>query len=116
MSDNDLSTRPDGGPAHPVPMGSQNNQYACAVGLSLRDWFAGQAISGAMTNGDDLEHADWDGCAAYAYQLADAMLKARNPVVVDISCKHDFANGMLLPQGGAQATCTKCGLVSKLDR
>ena len=65
-----------GGPAFPVSIpGCGDNGWH---GMSLRDWFAGQAIAGVMANNEiDLESADWSGCAAYAYELADAMLKAR---------------------------------------
>jgi len=53
----------DGGPAFPLRQD----------GMSLRDWFAGQAIVDALyINDDDIEKlADW------AYKVADAMLAAR---------------------------------------
>ena len=45
--------------------------------MSLRDYFAGQAISGGWVIG--LEHdVDWQERSAWAaYSLADAMLEAR---------------------------------------
>ena len=45
------------------------------MGLSLRDWFAGQALTGAFRGGDTDIHDDV--FAQRCYALADAMLKAR---------------------------------------
>ena len=65
----------DGGPAFPVP----ENKYGDPVhpgGMSLRDWFAGQALTGWISEGSNLrghEAAIAEGC----YVLADAMLQAR---------------------------------------
>jgi hypothetical protein len=75
----------DGGPAFPfVPTieavftstGTEHRPIG-TPGMTLRDWFAGQAIAGVCASDIDLESADWNGCAAYAYEIADAMLKAR---------------------------------------
>ena len=72
----------DGGPAFPVaevPSISQGHP-----GMSLRDWFAGEALSGVLTNATGLgsvtpkERADvFAKAAALIYEMADAMLKAR---------------------------------------
>lgn len=68
----------DGGPAFPVPDSHYPNgqtQYG-ASGMSLRDWFAGQAMTGfisASTGRDVLAKLSADMC----YQMADAMLAAR---------------------------------------
>ena len=60
----------DGGPAFPAPY---NND---GVGMSLRDWFAGQALAGLLAGrgsaGD--KAPNW---ANGSYAIADAMLKAR---------------------------------------
>lgn len=61
-----------------LPVTSVQLEQVAFNGMTRRDWFAGQAIAGALANGDDYESADWDNCAAYAYKLADAMLVARN--------------------------------------
>lgn len=42
-------------------------------GMTLRDYFAGQALAGLMAN----IHQGDDGAPKYAYFLADAMLAAR---------------------------------------
>lgn len=74
-----------GGPAFPFSIEFEDE---CCVGtqnytgMTLRDWFAGQALSGGLiheTKGvfhDDAEEAT--AVARYAYGYADAMLAARN--------------------------------------
>lgn len=52
------------------------------TGMTLRDWFAGQALSGILTGGfaDTIPHDDPEGgrqAAEFAYQYADAMLRVR---------------------------------------
>lgn len=42
-------------------------------GMDLRDWFAGQALANAYTH----ESAKPDNISGWAYQIADAMMKAR---------------------------------------
>jgi hypothetical protein len=63
----------DGGPAFP----HAHEDYPFQHGMSLRDWFAGQALAGILANPalTDVEEAEW--CAVYATECADAMLKAR---------------------------------------
>ena len=48
-------------------------------GMSLRDWFAGQALAGL--NGWTKRNEDWstEQWAERSYEYADAMLKARSP-------------------------------------
>jgi hypothetical protein len=59
----------DGGSAFPV--------MYCSEGMSLRDYFAGQALAGMVTSGKAIE---WKACeiADGCYSLADSMLAARN--------------------------------------
>lgn len=47
--------------------------------MSLRDWFAGQALAGICSGFDDLGNATWtwDAAAVSAYSMADAMLAER---------------------------------------
>ena len=47
-------------------------------GISLRDWFAGTALSGFMANKNNPLLFDAKGDAEYCYQIADAMLEARD--------------------------------------
>lgn len=72
-------TNDDGGPAFPCD--STNKQFPTQCGMSLRDWFAGQAMMGIQAS---CEAKDWPGdawlrdAARFAYMTADAMLKARS--------------------------------------
>ena len=72
----------DGGPAFPQTDDSwkgRNMNPPVPSGMSLRDWFAGQALAGEMAT--YLESSASDHAAAIAkrcYTLADAMLEARN--------------------------------------
>lgn len=66
----------DGGPAFPVTGVSAEGGYITQRGLSLRDYFAGQALAGIMSN-ENYNEEPYDVCAATAYMFADAMLAAR---------------------------------------
>lgn len=91
-----MSERHNGGPAFPFPYEEAASEYGpggwtAHTGMSLRDWFAGQALvglcAGVLGNTDAIEalHAmnkneDWAPeqiHAKWAYGFADAMLKAR---------------------------------------
>lgn len=50
------------------------------TGMTLRDWFAGQALSGWLASfGPDDTLSDKAGVARFSYEVADAMLEARKP-------------------------------------
>jgi hypothetical protein len=75
-----MSARDDGGPAFPI-QGSYDTDYE-HNGMTLRDWFAGQALAGILGGGfaDTIPHDDLNGgrdAAAFAYQYADAMIAER---------------------------------------
>lgn len=60
----------DGGPAFPAETVLHNK------GMTLRDWFAGQALSGLSAQfGAELSPSAF---ASFTYQIADAMLAARS--------------------------------------
>lgn len=70
----------DGGPAFPCRFEGGSRQGVRvdpyqSSGMTLRDWFAGKALSGFLSHprdaGDIQENVD------YSYQYADAMLKER---------------------------------------
>ena len=63
----------DGGPAFPRPASQHSGPQE---GMSLRDWFAGQALASMQTDGWTLQ--SMSGLARRAYAIADAMLKARS--------------------------------------
>lgn len=66
----------DGGPAFPTENERQtgNSSYHYQ-GMSLRDYFAAKAMQGMLV--DKEIEGSWTRCAAWSYQMADAMLKAR---------------------------------------
>lgn len=80
-----MSKIEDGGPAFPLNSPSGSLEYMPARdGMSLRDWFAGQALVGLTYKLLSNEVADLSHCvkaggieARAAYQLADAMLDVR---------------------------------------
>ena len=81
-----MTTTPsDGGPAFPMPA-AQFNRGGTVVrvepswGMSLRDWFAGQALNGLVAgfpHGQGRQVPPLDQFAAQAYELADEMIEAR---------------------------------------
>jgi hypothetical protein len=66
----------DGGQAFPVA-GTQ--YFPGKDGMSLRDWFAGQALAGWIAGERDPHASAWDHSwwAREAYKCADAMIAAR---------------------------------------
>jgi hypothetical protein len=58
--------------AFPLPGWNEDGPggYPPDPGMTLRDWFAGQALAGMAAQ-------ELDGSAQYAYFLADLMLEAR---------------------------------------
>ena len=73
----------DGGPAFPAQ--EQIDYPSCSVmnyypGMTLRDYFAAKFMQGFIAAPDREEnysHVTRDECARRAYQMADAMLAAR---------------------------------------
>jgi uncharacterized protein YodC (DUF2158 family) len=88
-----MSERKDGGPAFPAPVDVKADMTLRDVtsGMSLRDWFAGQALSALVSNPETLaaleataQGTDADRGAVVAlaaYHRADAMLSARAPSI-----------------------------------
>jgi hypothetical protein len=65
----------DGGPAFPAPAYAAN---ITDTGMSLRDYFAGQALAGMLINYTTQKFGVGEQtCAKGAYEFADAMLAAR---------------------------------------
>jgi hypothetical protein len=71
-----MTDRPkDGGPAFP-----REYMHKGHSGMSLRDWFAGQALAGYLASGRNFNGIGQGGgktVANTAYAFADAMLAAR---------------------------------------
>lgn len=75
--------RSDGGPAFPTEPNTQPGFYV-HHGMSLRDWFAGQAVVAIAADvlKSDVKRPEefdtlQDWVATMSYELADAMLAAR---------------------------------------
>ncbi len=62
-----MSKIDDGGPAFPVRLGCDYN------GMSLRKWYAGQALKGLLSSGIDSTHAS-NGVTKKALEYADGMI------------------------------------------
>jgi hypothetical protein len=80
------NTKHDGGPAFPqsrVQVGEDNSLVETVTGgMTLRDWFAGQALASVIPtcNMEDIREDDKTKEMLFArkvYRIADAMLKAR---------------------------------------
>lgn len=71
----------DGGPAFPRTKYSHFNEQpiGCSEGMSLRDYFAGQALAGhlASFSGENVGCPPAERSAQWAYEYADAMLAER---------------------------------------
>jgi hypothetical protein len=65
-----MSNINDGGPAFPFQDG-----YGRVSGMTLRDWFASQAMAGLVPY--VVKGATFENVAEDAYKAADAMLRAR---------------------------------------
>lgn len=73
-----MNTLKDGGPAFPAEPNWLEPETAeiakqMARGMTLRDYFAGQALAGTLPGAK----LDVDEYAQLAYRMADAMLRAR---------------------------------------
>lgn len=69
-------TKIDGGPAFPLPVTEWNPGNA---GMSLRDWFAGQALIGLLSNPNhQVGTVTFERIGQDAYKFAYAMIAARD--------------------------------------
>jgi len=68
-----MSNTNTGGPAFPSP-----REHTTKQGMTLRDYFAAKAMQVVLYQCDCFPDEDWRmGVALDSYQMADAMLKAR---------------------------------------
>jgi len=75
-------TKNTGGPAFPeIGNIAHNSDWQNESGMTLRDWFAGQALLGILANPTvrqaDKSMSGEEALARTAYAVADAMIKAR---------------------------------------
>lgn len=73
-----MSKHNNGGPAFPTEPNTQPGSYV-HHGMSLRDWFAGQALGFVIATFDAYlpDKATPENFATESYRIADAMLAAR---------------------------------------
>lgn len=69
-----MSKRKNGGPVHPTGYVEVFDDWP---GMTLRDWFAGQAIHSLIANRDASQYGHND-LAQEAYQIAEAMVEVKN--------------------------------------
>lgn len=62
----------DGGPAFPITVQNGNTGFITYKGLTVRDWFAGQALAGLLANTNI--SCPYSQAAEEAYRAADAMI------------------------------------------
>lgn len=75
-----MSTTNDGGQAYPTVREYQHGGgagYERIDGMSLREWFAGQALAGLATGAPERKLSPAQ-VATLSYGYADAMIAARN--------------------------------------
>ena len=73
-------TSPNGGPAFPRPFSfrHEDDQHRAQSGMTLRDWFAGQALAIVHRRFDEGSELCLEDIAMQAYFIADAMLNERD--------------------------------------
>lgn len=74
-----MSTETDGGPAFPCE--TFGHDAGIKPGMSLRDWFAGQALVGIISASQNVGVSAIPAVAGAAYKVADAMLDERAKAV-----------------------------------
>ena len=73
-----MSNTNNGGSAFPrTRYFSDEHPIGYETGMTLRDYFAAKAMQGVCASATDGAEVNPDMCAAWSYEMADAMLKAR---------------------------------------
>jgi hypothetical protein len=70
-----MSNTNTGGPAFPTPRYERGDMYS--LGMTLRDYFAANAMQSILDREHGRSTTTLEFVGNYAYQYADAMLKAR---------------------------------------
>lgn len=75
-------TKPENPPAFPQTIDDMGTMRSVTEGMTLRDYFAGQALQGFFAHERSIrgsERDDWyEGTAIMAYRFSDAMLAERS--------------------------------------
>ncbi|WP_416277399.1 hypothetical protein [Morganella morganii] len=79
MADKDLLIKMVGESAFPVKTDMADGSSIESMGMSLRDYFAAKAMQGILVNTErnEFSFGKVNEIASKAYELADAMLRAR---------------------------------------
>ena len=72
-----MENKETGGSAFPGTIPQFSYQHP-ASGMTLRDWFAGQALAGIMESLANNNSMTWEDGARGCYMAADAMIAERN--------------------------------------
>ncbi len=72
-----MTTKNTGGPAFPVFPDTGGGHAAAFQGMTLRDYFAAKAMQAHMVGRGEFADSNKRTIAECAYDMADAMLKAR---------------------------------------
>jgi hypothetical protein len=75
--------------AFPKPFG---NEYPVQLGMYLRDWFAGQALNGVLSNLSNGESINVVAVSAMCYRAADAMMEERQLIQPEEEIKNESSN------------------------
>ena len=68
-----------GGPAFPVLIDRRHDpDFDYETGMTLRDYFAAKAMQGLVAGADPEGAINLHGVAEWSYNMADALLKARD--------------------------------------
>ena len=94
----------EGGAAFPLAPFRKDGVMIDQPGMSLRDWFAGQALAGVMANSNIKPTETFETIANHAFAFADAMLAERErtkPVEAKPDADWTPHNGGSMPCDGA---------------
>lgn len=74
-----MEKKETGGPAYPhTVLGDLGQTCEVCEGMTLRDYFAAQALAGICAHSDSWGQTSISDVAGTAYEVADAMLKERS--------------------------------------
>jgi len=72
-----MTQQDNGGAAFPRTVQQWNGNLQAFDGMTLRDWFAGQALTSMLSQPSDISDGTPALAARLSYKFADAMIAAR---------------------------------------